>query len=511
MKRLFVRDLHSLANDSTIEAEFAIKGVQLCSQKDGGRHLSFELMDVTGGIKAKWWNRDESHCQTLEAVRYGRVFGNVNDYQQKRSIIVTKIDDLGVPGDLSDFEAVAALPVTELTRRLEAHVASIRNPHLTSLLGLVFKDAELRRSFENAPAAMKNHHACRHGLLQHTVEVTDIAAAVAEVQKTWGYESTAERDLVVAGALLHDIGKVYELRWGDHATGYTRRGQLLGHITLGTQAVAMKITQVPGFPVLLREALLHVILAHHGKLEWGSAVMPMMPEALIVHAADLLDAQLFYMQEAEAQASEEFVWQRKLDDRRIFVRSDVIAPAASDAAAPLTSMQNAAPIASTAAPREGQRPAIPVLRFATAGRSMPEQSFETRRLPLIGSVAAGTPLAVEQSIEDYMDVEVNGLSSDPNTFLLRVRGESMAGDGIVDGDLVVVRPQEHHEPEDIVVALLRGDNEAAIKRVETHGGEVFLVSSNGDFGPIPIPDPGDLQVRGRVVARLRPAVDEDQT
>ena len=504
VKRLFVRDLHSLPNDACFEAEFAIKGVQLCSQKNGGRHLSFEIKDITGGIKAKWWNCDESHCQTLEAVRYGRVFGNVNDYQQRRSIIVTKIDDLGIPGDLSDFEAVAALTFTELTRRLDAHVASIRNPHLTSLLGLVFKDAELRRSFEDAPAAMSNHHIYRHGLLQHTVEVTDIAVAVAEVQKTWGYASTAERDLVIAGALLHDIGKVYEFRWGGHATGYTRRGELLGHITLGTQAVAMKITQVPGFPSLLREALLHIILAHHGKLEWGSAVVPMMPEALIVHAADLLDAQLFYMQEAEAQATEEFVWQRKLDDRRIFVRSEMIAPATSEA-------DDAASIASTVVPREGQRPAIPVLRFATAGRSVPEQSFETRRLPLIGSVAAGTPLAAEQSIEDYIDVEDSGLLSDPNTFLLRVRGESMAGDGIRDGDLVVVRPQGHHEPEDIVVALLRGDNEAAIKRVESRGGEVFLISSNKDFAPIPIPDPGDLQVRGRVVARLQDVVDEDQT
>lgn len=505
VKKLFVRDLHSLTRDTSIEGEFAIKGIRLCAQKGGGQHLSFDLVDVTGCIRAKWWNRDESHCQALDAVRYGRIFGRVDDYQQMRSVVVTKIDDLGVPENLSDFEVVAALPLAELARRLDSHIASVRNPHLAALLGLIFEDRDLRHSFAEAPAAKSNHHACRHGLLQHTLEVTDIAAAVADVQQTWGYERNAERDLVVAAALLHDIGKIYELSWRGDDYDYTRRGELLGHITMGTQAVASRMNKVPEFPSLLRDALLHAILSHHGKLEWGSAVVPMMPEAQIVHMADLLDAHLFYMQEAEAEASEGFVWQRKLDNRRIFVRSEEIAPAAAPSdVKPHVPTPFAAP---PGAPWAARRP-IPVLRFATAGGSLSDISFETRRLPLIGSVAAGLPLAADQSIEDQIDVEADGLPSDPDTFLLRVCGDSMAGDGIVNGDLVVVRPQEHHEPEDIVVALLRGNNEAAIKRVASQSGEVFLTSSNPDFAPISVPDPEDLQVRGRVVARLSMATEK---
>lgn len=499
MKTLFVRDLHVLEPNTAVDAEFAVKSVTLCAHKNGGHSLTLELADVSGCIPARWWERNNGHCQALQTVRYGRVAGHISIYQQKRSVIVTRIDDIGAPSDLSDYEAVAALPLPELTRRLQAYIKSIRNPHLASLLSLIFGDTGFYGAFADAPAAKSNHHACRHGLLQHTLEVVDIAAAVADVQAAWGYAQSAERDLVVAGALLHDIGKVRELAWDDGCNSYTRQGSLLGHVTLGTNWVSFKMGKVPNFPPLLRDALLHIIVSHHGKPEWGSPVAPMMPEAQIVHAADLLDAQLFYMREAEAEAGEEFVSTWKLDKQKVFVRPETIAPpAAVDA--------DTAPVPAFIPSPKTPRPLLPTLRFRVAGQAA---SFDTRRLPLIGHVAAGPPLPAEQHWEDQCDVETGGLPPDPQTFLLRVHGDSMAGDGIRDGDIVVVRPQEHHEPEDIVVALLRGSGEAAIKRVEVQDGKVRLVSSNHEFAPIPVPDPQDLQVRGRVVARLRPFADAD--
>ena len=222
----------------------------------------------------------------------------------------------------------------------------------------------------------------------------------------------------------------------------------------------------------------------------------MTPEAEIIHTADLLDAHLFYMQEAETGASTEFVTVKNLENRRIFVRTEPIAP-------PQDIVKEAVPASDYQVVPQASRSAIPVLRFTTTGGSAPAASFPTRRLPLLGSVAAGLPLAAEQSIEDEFDVEAMGLPADSQTFLLRVHGDSMLGDGIMDGDLVVVRPQEHHQPEDIVVALLRGNNEAAIKRVDARDGMVFLVSSNPEYAPISVPDPDDVAIRGKVVARLQ--------
>ena len=213
-----------------------------------GGYLKLTLGDKTGTVGAKWWDCDETDAWKWQDVRYGQVWGTVEDYKGKRGLIVTSIKDLGIPNDLSKFEAVAALPLAELRRRLDAHIASVRNPHLAALLGLIFGDGDLRRKFEECPAAMSRHHACRHGLLQHTLEVTDLAVNIAERQQTWGYERKVERDLVVAGALLHDIGKIRELTWGDGDNGFTRSGSLIGHVTLGSLLVAAKTCKVPDFP-----------------------------------------------------------------------------------------------------------------------------------------------------------------------------------------------------------------------------------------------------------------------
>ena len=147
---------------------------------------------------------------------------------------------------------------------------------MDALLRAFFDDPVFRCGFDRAPAAMGMHHACVHGLMQHTLEVTDLAAAIADVQSRWGYPAVS-RDLVVGGALLHDIGKVCELDWDGPRYGYTRQGRFLGHIHIGSQAVIERTAAIPGFPPDLALTLQHGILSHHGKGEYGSPVPPCCP------------------------------------------------------------------------------------------------------------------------------------------------------------------------------------------------------------------------------------------
>ena len=312
MKAQYIEDL---TPGDAVDGEFVLCRAERGKRKNGEAFLRGQLQDRTGTVAAVAWTLTEGQIGAALASRYVRVRGTVGRYKDGRQVTITSApEDMGEPEDLSDFTRAAALPRAELCRRLDSHLDTIQNPFLNALLRAFFHDPRFRRRFDEAPAAMGLHHACMHGLLQHTLEVTDLAAAIADVQGRWGYPAVS-RDVVVGGALLHDIGKVYELTWDGPEYGYTRRGQLYQHIILGFQIVSKKILGIPGFPPDLTDALLHGILSHHGKEEHGSPVSPQMPEAQIVHMADALDVQLFYMMEARAGAEGDTAWHPALEGR----------------------------------------------------------------------------------------------------------------------------------------------------------------------------------------------------
>lgn len=484
MKAQYIKDL---ADGDAVDGVFALCRAERCKTHAGAAFLRGRLQDRTGTVAAVAWTLTEGQIGAALASRYVHVRGTVGRYKDGRQVTLgSPPEDLGEPEDLSDFILAAALPRAELCRRLNAHLDSVRNPSLDRLLRAFFDDPKFRGRFDQAPAALGLHHACAHGLLQHTLEVADLAAAVADVQSRWGYPAVS-RDLVVGGALLHDIGKVYELTWDGPEYGYTRRGQLYQHIILGFQIVSKKIAALPGFPPDLAEALLHGILSHHGKEEHGSPVAPLLPEAQIVHMADALDVQLFYMMEARAGADGESAWHPALEGRvktggrRVYSGALDFAPEFSRP--------------------EPARALLPVFRLAPRDCA---PAFQTRRLPLRGRTAAGPPVLADDRAEEEFDVASAHLPADPGLFLLRVDGESMAGDGIAGGDLIVVRPQQHHEPDAVLVCLNLDDDTVAIKRVErTAAGGLSLVSSNPAFAPIPIADPERFRVRGRVLGVVR--------
>lgn len=298
MKTQFVEDL---SEGGRVDSVFALSGKKRPMKKNGDPFLVIELGDRTGKVEAKRWECTDIDWENIQRTDFAQVTGKVDEFGGRLQVIIERIRPVTNPGDTADFIQSAALPIEALRRKLDATIAEVRNPHLNTLLDNLFHDISVRKKFETAPAAKGMHHASLHGLIQHTLEVTDLAKTTADIQSTWGYDGYVSRDLVIAGALVHDIGKIDELSYNTLEYGYTTDGNLLGHIVIGTQIVSRKIDEIAGFPDELRASLLHIILSHHGKGDYGSPVPPMLIEAQIVHMADLMDVQLYYLRTARAE------------------------------------------------------------------------------------------------------------------------------------------------------------------------------------------------------------------
>lgn len=513
MKTHYVDELIKSPRETQFRSTFRLDGVTRGITKFGKPFLRFRLTDRTGSIPAKWWDcGDAASDKPLPSI-YAVVSGRVESREDGAEVNLTAAPEwIPQPENTDEYELLAPLSLSALKIRLDDHIQSIESRPLRAMVATIFQDDSFRKSFDFAPAAEQMHHVCRHGLLQHTVEVADLAAAIADVQKTWGYRSI-NRDLAVAGALLHDIGKVDELgRGADGAYRVTPRGYFIGHIVSGVQRVNRAINQTPDFPPGLKDIVLHLVLAHHGKREWGSPVTPALAEAQIVHLADQVDVQLFYLQEASAASSEDFTKAWKLGNQRLYTRSvDELLSDGGDSGgrvheveeSPFVSGENEILRRLNESRLQNGVSALPVFRTCK-DTDAPGHRFRTRRLPLVGRAAAGPPVLAEEYIEDYVDVDSDGLPADSQLYLLRVAGESMNGDGIHDGDLVVVRKQRLHRPADIVVVYLPDREEAAIKRlIRQPDGQVRLDSSNPAVLPIVIGDARNAQVHGRVVGIVR--------
>jgi 3'-5' exoribonuclease len=228
-----------------------------------------------------------------------RLRGQVSRYQDKLQITIDKIRKAeSAEYDLGDFVPKTSRDVDELWAELNGYVSSFTDIHLHALLRAFLDDPEIASALRTAPAAKSMHHAWIGGLLEHIVSLLNIADLAAR------HYTEVNRDLLLTGVVLHDIGKLHELRWGT-SFDYTLEGQLVGHITMGIGMVEKKLAMLPDFPGPLRVLVEHIILSHHGKYEFGSPKLPMIPEALLLHYLDDLDAKMQTMRNeftrAEAQ------------------------------------------------------------------------------------------------------------------------------------------------------------------------------------------------------------------
>jgi 3'-5' exoribonuclease len=313
MKEIYVADVAKFENQSVV-AFFAVASKQLRSRKDGGQYLAVTLGDRTGQIESRMWDNFAEVAPGFEQGDVVKVRAEVCRFNGRFQLNLEKLrrateDEF----EIADFVPHTTKNVEELWTALVQTVDSFSNPWLQTLLRSFLEDPAMAKAFREAPAAKSLHHAWMGGLLEHVVSLMGICELAAR------HYPEINRDLLLTGVILHDIGKVEELRWGT-TFNYTLEGQLVGHIAIAIGMIEKKLATMPDFPPTLRILVEHMVLSHHGKLEFGSPKLPMIPEAVLLHYLDDLDAKMHTMRseferhEAQGGEADEMTdWVRSMD------------------------------------------------------------------------------------------------------------------------------------------------------------------------------------------------------
>jgi 3'-5' exoribonuclease len=290
MKEFYVADCAAFENQ-TITSSFVVASKQVKNKKSGELYLALTLTDRTGTLEAKMWDNVTEFLGVFEQDDVIKVKGLLNRYNQRWQLTVHKLRQLeDHEVDFADYLPKTTKDVEQLWAQLGAMVASFTNPHLKALLEAFMSDAEIANAYKNAPAAKSLHHAYIGGLLEHVVSLVTLCESVAKLYPQ------IDRDLLLTGAFLHDIGKIHELSYG-RSFSYTTKGQLLGHMIIELEMLHAKIMQASAklgmaFPDELKTLVEHLIISHHGQYEFGSPKLPMFPEALMLHYLDDLDSKM---------------------------------------------------------------------------------------------------------------------------------------------------------------------------------------------------------------------------
>jgi 3'-5' exoribonuclease len=301
MKDFFLADCGQHEN-KVITSSFVVIAKQIKPKKSGDPYLALTLGDRTGQIEAKMWDNVEDSLDAFEQEDFIKVKGLLNRYKNRFQLTIHKLRKLGESEiDFSDYLRKTNKDIGELWQTLAGFVASFQNPHLKALVEAFLSDPEIAEAYRNAPAAKALHHAYIGGLLDHVVSLVRSCDLMSR-------NYPIDRDLLLTGAILHDIGKIFELNY--HRTfSYTTRGQLLGHIIIELEMLHAKLAQLPGFPEELKLLVEHLLISHHGQYEFGSPKLPMFPEALMLHYLDDLDSKMEAMRaHFEREAGLDAAW-----------------------------------------------------------------------------------------------------------------------------------------------------------------------------------------------------------
>jgi 3'-5' exoribonuclease len=302
MKDFYIRDAAQQEN-KVVTTSFVVSNKQVKSKKSGEPYLDLTLMDRTGTIQAKMWDNVEECAESFDQDDIVKVKGLINKYNQRWQFTIHKIrkaDQAEV--DFSDYLPKTSKDIDQLWQTLGEFVASMTEPNLRRLLELFMADPDVAFAYRNAPAAKTMHHAFIGGLLDHVVSLCSACDLMA---RNYAF---INRDLLLTGAFLHDIGKVHELSYA-RSFGYTTEGQLLGHLIIDLEMLHTKLALIPEFPPKLKILVEHLIISHHGKYEFGSPKLPMFPEALMLHYLDDMDSKMEAMRaQFERDAELESPW-----------------------------------------------------------------------------------------------------------------------------------------------------------------------------------------------------------
>jgi len=329
MKAAYVVDL---APDTSITTFLLVGEKELRATREGKPFLRLELSDRTGSIEARIWENVEYVVAAFDRDDIVKLQARVESYRNKTQLAIDKIrraDPKEI--DLSDYFPHTTEDVEQLYLRLCAHAASVRTPSLNLLLTSVIEDPAIVPRLKRAPAAKIMHHAFLGGLLEHMVSLCDLCRVVA------GHYRELDADLLITGAVLHDIGKLDELCY-ERAISYTTEGQLLGHIIIELEQVTKKMDAIEGFPPDLKILIKHLLISHHGQYEFGSPKLPMFREALVLHYLDDLDSKMAAARAVLGVAGGDREWTGYSSalNRRL-LRLDLFRPRETAAGAPVVS------------------------------------------------------------------------------------------------------------------------------------------------------------------------------
>src|ERR1035437_6680086 len=287
MKDIYIADLAGFEDGKPFESYFLVLQKQQRTTKNNKPYLSLIFSDKTGQLEGRVWElNDPRISKDFDRGDIVKVRGSASRFDDRLQM---KVDQLrkaqAAEADKTDLMPATTYDVAALWTQLLGFVDSFTEPNLKLLLATLLADPQIALAYREAPAAKQLHHAWLGGLLEHVISLLTLADRVAPQYPI------LHRDLLLTGVVLHDIGKVRELSW-DIGFEYTVEGTLLGHIQMGAALAERTMDSLPGFPPRLKVLVLHMILSHHGKLEFGSPKLPMIPEALVLSFIDDLDAKM---------------------------------------------------------------------------------------------------------------------------------------------------------------------------------------------------------------------------
>lgn len=294
--------INELREGENIIEHYLCKSRQTMKSRNGKNYLSLKLQDKTGMVDAKVWDLNND-IQSFQENDFIKVDAFVTTFNNELQLNVKRIRrSREGEYDPADFVPSTDKNIDEMYDQLMGYIKSMKNPYLKKLLEEIFlRHPVISKEFKYHSAAKAMHHSFRGGLVEHTLSVTQLCDFLAP---RYNY---VNRDILVASAMLHDVGKVLEL--SDFPTNdYTDDGQLLGHLILGSELIRDAAAKIDGFPKRLESLMKHCMLSHHGEYEYGSPKLPSTPEAFLLHCADNLDAKTKMIEEALAADSTQGHW-----------------------------------------------------------------------------------------------------------------------------------------------------------------------------------------------------------
>ena len=315
--------IDSLKEGQQVDELFLVKSVRLAETRAGKPYLSLVFADRSGEIGGPAWDNAEALEKICTPGRVVRVCGAVQTYRDQLQLKVDHLEAVAQQDlSMSDHLAASSRPPAAMEAELAQLLGAIADPFLRRLLHKIFHDTEVGERFQHAPAAKGIHHAYRGGLLEHSLSMAKVATLLAD------HYRAVNKDLVVAGALLHDIGKTVELHSEVGVIDYTDIGRLKGHVVIGSEFIAGVAKEIEDFPTDVLTHLQHLVLSHHGKQEFGSPIVPMTAEAILLSFIDDMDAKMSLVDQLSNKLkSDGPAWS---DYQRSLERYILLRPAASN-------------------------------------------------------------------------------------------------------------------------------------------------------------------------------------